>query len=82
MRLLQTLLFILIFGQIFAQRPNPHREKPWDTLNPVAFVNTVEQSLRLFYKDYINDNRYDSIINALNYEPFETPLFSDEVYCE
>ncbi len=82
MRFLLTVLMVAMLGQFMAQKPPAHRFRPWDTLNPEAFINTVEQSLKFFYNDYINDNKYDSIINALNYEPNQTPTFSDEVYCE
>ncbi len=56
--------------------------RPSDTLNSEAFINTVQQSLQMFYADYINDTKYDSIINALNYEPGEIPNFSNEEICE
>lgn len=58
------------------------QSKPSDTLNSEAFINTVQQSLQLFYADYINDNKYDSIINALNYEPGDIPNFTNEEICE
>jgi len=73
-------LFTLFFlGQIFAQLPHNYNK---NDLNSIAFINTVEQSLNLFYADYVNDKRYDSIINALNYEPNEAPIFTDDIYCE
>jgi membrane-bound lytic murein transglycosylase D len=65
----------------YAQTP-AHLVRPGDTLKKDAFINTVEQSLQLFLADYANQNNYDSIINALNYEPSDAPQFSDEVYCE
>lgn len=51
-------------------------------LNPDPFINTVEQTLNLFYAEHANKNNYDSIINALNYEAGEIPHFTDEEYCE
>jgi membrane-bound lytic murein transglycosylase D len=53
-----------------------------DTLNPDPFLNTVAQSLQLFYADYAGSTVSDSVIKALNYEPDAIPEFSDEVYCQ
>lgn len=79
-------LKLVFFSCIFALAANAqtpaHLVRPGDTLKKDAFINTVEQSLQLFLADYANQNNYDSIINALNYEPGDAPQFSDEVYCE
>ncbi|MFM8243416.1 MAG: hypothetical protein ACKN86_11475, partial [Crocinitomicaceae bacterium] len=56
--------------------------KPSDSLKGEAFLNTVEQTLKLFYADYTNDLRYDSIISALKYEQGEIPSFTDEQICQ
>jgi membrane-bound lytic murein transglycosylase D len=64
-----------------AQRP-AHLVRPSDSLNTDAFINTVEQSLRLFYADYAGQKNYDSIMALLNYESGTVPSFTDEVYCE
>jgi membrane-bound lytic murein transglycosylase D len=79
----QALLFVfsLLCVGAFAQTP-AHLVRPGDTLHKDAFINTVEQSLQLFLSEYTNKNEYDSIINALNYEPGDSPQFSDEVYCK
>jgi membrane-bound lytic murein transglycosylase D len=74
-------LSFLLLNVSFGQQSN-RNSKPSDTLNSEAFINTVQQSLQLFYADYINDNKYDSIINALNYEPGEIPNFTNEEICE
>lgn len=77
-------LFVLFLGfnyALVAQTP-PHLVRPGDTLKKDAFINTVEQTLKLFLADYANKNDYDSIISALNYEPGQIPQFTDEVYCE
>jgi len=76
---ISTFFSIFLLGQIFAQLPHSYNK---NDLNSIAFINTVEQSLNLFYADYVNDKRYDSIINALNYESNDVPTFSDEVYCQ
>jgi membrane-bound lytic murein transglycosylase D len=79
-------LKLIFFSCIFALAANAqtpaHLVRPGDTLKKDAFINTVEQSLQLFLADYANQNNYDSIITALNYEPGDAPQFSDEVYCE
>jgi membrane-bound lytic murein transglycosylase D len=46
------------------------------------FILTVEQSLNAFYADFANQSNYDSIINALNYEPGQIPRFPDSIYCQ
>jgi membrane-bound lytic murein transglycosylase D len=76
-------LFILFLGlnySLLAQTP-PHLVRPSDTLKKDAFINTVEQTFKLFLADYANKNNYDSIISALNYEPGQIPQFTDEEYC-
>ncbi len=63
-----------------SQSPS-HLSRPSDSLKMDAFLNTVEQSLKMFFDDYAKSN-YDSIINAYNYEPGQIPKFSDDLYCE
>ncbi len=82
MRLIAVFFLFLNVWTMLAQRPNPYQIQPGQPLNPDAFFNTVNQSLYYFYNDYATDKRYDSIINALNYEPSQVPYFSDEVYCQ
>ena len=77
------LLFFTLNLFLFKAQKKPHLITSSDSLDKDAFVNTVQQSLNLFYADYAKNNlKYDSIIKILNYEPKETPTFSDEVYCE
>ena len=76
----RTIIFVFfVINHVNGQRIN---NKPNDSLNSSAFINTIEQSLNLFYSDYVNDTKYDSVINALNYEPGEIPTFTDEQICE
>ena len=75
-----TVLFVFLSVAIFAQKP-AHLVKPSDTLNKEAFINTVDQSLMLFYQDYASKQEYDSIIKLLNYESTDLPKFTDEEYC-
>lgn len=71
-------LFSLTSVFVFSQTRDTTNKK----LNPDPFINTVEQTLNLFYAEYANQSNYDSIINVLNYEPGEIPHFTDEEYCE
>jgi membrane-bound lytic murein transglycosylase D len=76
-------LLLLFFTTAVAQgQKPPHLVRPSDSLDPDPFVNTVQQSLKLFYADYANTNSYDSIISALNYAPGQIPTFSDSIICE
>lgn len=74
-------LSFLLLNVSFGQQSN-RNPKFSDSLNAEAFINTVQQSLQLFYADYINDTKYDSIINSLNYESGEIPNFTNEEICE
>ena len=75
-------LLLLLFVTVFVQAQKPaHLVRPSDSLDPDPFVNTVQQSLKLFYAEYANTNSYDSIITALNYSPGQIPTFSDSVIC-
>jgi membrane-bound lytic murein transglycosylase D len=75
------LLFLINVLVGIGQKPS-HLRNPNDSLKNEAFINTVEQSLKTFYADYVNDLRYDSIISSLKYEPGEIPSFTDEEVCE
>ncbi len=75
-----SLLFFLMTSLVNGQKP-AHLVRPSDSLDPDPFVNTVQQSLNLFYADYANATTYDSIISALNYAPGQIPTFSDSVIC-
>ncbi len=82
--MMKWISFSLLFffsAVAIAQKP-AHLVRPSDTLDPDPFVNTVQQSLNLFYADYANSQKYDSIISALNYAPGQIPTFSDSIICE
>jgi len=68
-------------SSVLAQNPVYSWTKE-DSLKGEAMIKTIEQSLDLFYAEYSPEGNYDSIIDALAYEPDEVPEFSDEVYCE
>ncbi len=54
---------------------------PKDTLVGNQMINTIDQSLNLYYAEYSSTGNYDSIINALNYEASDMPEFDDSIYC-
>lgn len=82
MRITGILIFIWAGIQTVNGQTPVHLQRPGDTLHKDPFVNTVEQSLLMFYKEYAgSDKNYDSIIAALNYEKGDIPSFTDEEYC-
>ena len=74
-------LFLCATFVAFSQRISP-LSRPSDSLKTEPFINTIEQSMKFFYADYLKQSNYDSIISALKYEPKDLPTFSDEVYCQ
>ncbi|MDG1776678.1 MAG: transglycosylase SLT domain-containing protein [Crocinitomicaceae bacterium] len=79
MRALGIITLLLMMGNSFAQNS---LLTPEDSIARKQLINTIEQSLDLFYKEYSPEGNYDSIIDALNYEQDSVPSFSNEVYCE
>lgn len=77
----QVVPFLFLLTTIGFSQGKPTSSKLPDSLNPISFINTVEQSLNFFYSDYANQSVYDSIITALKYESVDQPTFTDEVYC-
>lgn len=78
---------IFIIGLIFSTHPfwgqvNSAQKGKEDSLFPSWFINTVNQSLDYFYKDYAKDAAGDSILKRLNYEPTFIPTFTDDEYCQ
>lgn len=53
-----------------------------DTLVFQRFMETMEESLRLYREEWDQDEDYDAIVKALGYETGHVPVFSDSVYCE
>lgn len=77
-----ALLLILLSASIVLHAQIPkHLQRPSDSLHKDPFVNTVEQSLLYFYKEYALKKNADSLIKALKYDVNESPRFSDEEYC-
>lgn len=78
--------FILVFSTVFILTSFSQTRKPKltpkDSLSSEAFVKMIDETLNAFYADYANQSDFDSIINALEYEPNSLPEFSDEIICQ
>lgn len=74
-------IILLCSNGAFSQRKTL-KQPAKDTLSGVAFIRTVEQSLSLYLNEMSKGRNYDSLIDALDYEPSTIPTFSDEVYCK
>ena len=55
---------------------------PEDSIRGQRMIETIEQSLKLYYAEQSPDGNYDSVIEALEFEASDVPSYSDEVYCE
>ena len=53
-----------------------------DSIRGQRMVETIEQSLRMYYAEQSPNENYDSIIEALEFESSDVPTYSDGVYCE
>ena len=73
---------IFLSYTVYGQYSGKYSWTKEDSLKGESMIKTIEQSLEMFYAENSSDGNYDSIIDALNYEPDQAPTFSDEVYCE
>jgi membrane-bound lytic murein transglycosylase D len=83
MKTASSYLFFLLFGFTIWSQENitgPSVENE-DTLEFVRFMETMEESLRLYRQEWDQTSDYDSIIKALGYESGHVPSFSDSIYC-
>lgn len=78
---MREILFCIVMLMSFGSLAQSYSSKN-DSIESIQMVATIEQSLREFYAEQSSGNNYDSIIEALNFEPSEVPEYSDEVYCE
>ena len=74
-------IVLLFSGLGFSQESQFNWTKE-DSMRGEAMINAIEQSLEMFYAEHSLDDNYDSIIDALKYEPDQIPEFSDDLYCE
>ena len=52
-----------------------------DSLNDIPFINTIEQSLNLFYAEYANDTNLDSLKKAIEENRGSILKVSDDTIC-
>lgn len=78
---LSIITSFVLFSSVWSQTRKP-RPAVKDSISSQAFLDMIDQSLNAFYADYANQSNFDSIIDALEYEPNQVPQFSDEVYCQ
>jgi hypothetical protein len=75
------LFFSILISPFLHSQTKKHLIKPGDSLDKVAFVNTVEQSLKMYLADMAKKYNSTELMTQLNYEANEIPTYSDEVYC-
>ena len=82
MRLLALISFFCFLSSLSAQEntAGPSLENE-DTLVFQRFMETMEESLRLYREEWVQEENYDSIIKSLGYESDHVPTFSDSIYC-
>jgi membrane-bound lytic murein transglycosylase D len=76
------LFFSILFSSFVHSQTKKHLIKPGDSLDKIAFVNTVEQSLKMYLADMAKKYTSTELMTQLNFESNEIPTYSDEVYCE
>lgn len=53
-----------------------------DSIRGQQMIETIEQSLRMYYAEQSPNGNYDSVIEVLEFESSDVPSYSDEVYCD
>lgn len=78
---LSIITSFVLFSGVWSQtrKPKPALK---DSISSQVFIDMIDQTLNAYYADYANQSNFDSIIDALEYEPNQVPQFSDEVYCQ
>ena len=79
MRAWLMILFISTGVVSFAQNPS---DSVKDSLNEIPFINTIEQSLNLFYAEYANDTSLDSLKKAIEENGGSILKVSDDTICK
>ena len=72
----------MVCSGLFVSAQNTISQLNTDSLHKDSFLNTVEQSLNLFYADYANDINIDSLKKAIEANGKAPLKVSDETYCE
>lgn len=78
---LSIITSFVLFSGVWSQtrKPKPALK---DSISSQVFIDMIDQTLNAYFADYANQSNFDSIIDALEYEPNQVPQFSDEVYCQ
>lgn len=76
-----VLVSLVAFNSMFAQTRKP-KPAAKDSLSSEHFINIIDETLNAFYADYANQSNFDSIIDALEYEPNQVPEASDALICQ
>ena len=79
MRRILFVIFISLGLGSFAQNSTQLNK---DSLHEDTFLNTVEQSLNLFYNEYANDFNVDSLKKAIEENNSEPIKISDDDICK
>ena len=78
---LSLLLIFVSFSSLNSQTRTP-KPAVKDSISSEAFMRVIDETLNAYYADFANQSNFDSIINALEYEPNTIPQVSDDVYCQ
>ena len=78
---LSVLLILVSFSSLNSQTRKP-KPAAKDSISSEAFMRVIDETLNTYYADFANQSNFDSIINALEYEPNTIPQVSDDVYCQ
>lgn len=78
---LSVLLILVSFSSLNSQTRKP-KPAAKDSISSEAFMRVIDETLNAYYADFANQSNFDSIINALEYEPNTIPQVSDDVYCQ
>ena len=75
-------LMILFIGLGVGSVAQNSSESVKDSLNEIPFINTIEQSLNLFYAEYANDTSLDSLKKAIEENGGSILKVSDDTICK
>ena len=74
-------MILFISGGVVSVAQNPS-DSVEDSLNDIPFINTIEQSLNLFYAEYANDTSLDSLKKAIEENGESIQKVSDDTICK
>lgn len=80
MKKVVTIIAVLLLAGHANAQGNAYTGK--DSLERMQMIETIEQSLMLFYAEAAPNGNIDSVRKALNFEANAAPTYSDAVYCD